>query len=185
VVTSRARTVDQYLAELPAQQRAVVSAVRDVVRRNLPKGYRETANWGMIVYEIPLDRYPDTYNGQPLCYAGLAAQKNHYSLYLMGAYQDPGEAEELRDAFRKAGKKLDMGKSCVRFRRVDDLPLEAIGRLIKRTPPERFIERYESSPRGPAGTKRGAGSRSETKSSGRRAAGPKKTRAAAKIRRAR
>lgn len=145
----KASTVAEYLDKLPAERRAVVSAVRDVVRRNLPKGYRESTNWGMIAYDIPLDRYPDTTNGQPLCYAGLAAQKNHYSLYLMGASQNPGDAATLREAFRKAGKKLDMGKSCIRFQRLEDLPLEAIGRLIRATPPAKFIRAYESGRRTP------------------------------------
>ena len=145
MVQSKAATVDEYLSELPEERRAVVSKVRDVVRRNLPKGYRETANWGMITYDIPLERYPDTYNGRPLCYAGLAAQKNHYALYLMGAYSNPADAAKLREAFRKAGKKMDMGKSCLRFRRVEDLPLDAIGRLIKGTPPAKLIRSYESS----------------------------------------
>ncbi len=144
MLTSKARTVDQYLGELPPERRAVISAVREVVRRNLPTGYRETASWGMITYEIPLERYPDTYNGQPLCYAALAAQKNHFALYLMGTYQNPDDAARLRNAFRSAGKKIDMGKSCLRFRRVEDLPFDAIGRLIKGTPPEKFIKRYES-----------------------------------------
>lgn len=144
MVQSKAATVDEYLSELPEERRAVVSKVRDVVRRNLPKGYRETTNWGMIAYDIPLERYPDTYNGQPLCYAGLAAQKNHYALYLMGAYSNPADAAKLREAFRKAGKKMDMGKSCLRFQRAEDLPLEAIGRLIKGTSPDEFIRSYES-----------------------------------------
>jgi hypothetical protein len=100
--------------------------------------------FGMIGYTIPLERYPDTYNGQPLCYAGLAAQKHHYALYLMCAYGDPAEAEWLASEFRKAGKRLDMGKSCVRFRRLDDLPLDAIGRFVARTTPEAFIARYEA-----------------------------------------
>lgn len=144
MVQSKARTVSEYLSELPPDRRAVVSTVRDTVRRNLPKGYRETTNFGMITWELPLERYPDTYNGQPLCYAGLAAQKNHYALYLMGAYSNPDDATKLRDAFRKSGKKMDMGKSCLRFQRVEDLPLDAIGRIIKGTPPEKFIERYEA-----------------------------------------
>jgi len=143
-VQIKAATVDEYLAELPEARRAIVSKVRDVVRRNLPKGYSETTNWGMITYAIPLERYPDTYNGQPLCYAALAAQKNYYALYLMGAYSNPAGAANLREAFRKAGEKMDMGKSCLRFQRVEDLPLEAIGRLIKGTPPEKLIRSYES-----------------------------------------
>lgn len=114
MVRSAATTVSRYLASLPAERRRIMAAVRKVIRANLPAGYRETMNWGMINYEVPLRRYPDTYNGQPLCYAGLAAQKNNYSLYLMCVYQDSRRVAWLRDRFRKAGKKLDMGKSCVR-----------------------------------------------------------------------
>ena len=142
---SRATTVEEYLAELPEDRRAVVSAVRRLVRKHLPKGFRETVTYGMLAYGIPLERYPDTYNGQPLCNVAIAAQKNHFSLYLMGAYQDPAQAAALKDAFKAAGKKLDMGKSCLRFRSVDDLPMEAIGRLIAATSVDDFIARYEAS----------------------------------------
>ena len=145
MASSRAATVEAYLEELPAERRAVISAVRDTIRKTLPKGYRETMNWGMITWEIPLERYPDTYNGQPLAYAALAAQKNYYAVYLTGLYQDPEEEREFREAFKRAGKKLDMGKSCVRFRKLEDIPLELIGKVIARIPPERFIERYEAS----------------------------------------
>lgn len=144
MVSSSAPTVESYLASLPAERRAVMSAVRDVVRRNLPSGYRESMEYGMIGYGIPLERYPDTSNGQPLCYAGLAAQKHHYALYLMSAYGDGADADWLRDAFARAGKKLDMGKSCVRFKSLDDLPLPAIGEFIASVTPERFIARYEA-----------------------------------------
>lgn len=140
---SRARTVDEYLAGLAPDQRAVLSTVREVVLRNLPRGYRETVNWGMITYELPLERYPDTYNGQPLGYAALAAQKNYFALYLMGAYAEPTVQAGLREGFGKAGKKLDMGKSCLRFRSLDDLPLDVIGRTIASTPPDRLIASYE------------------------------------------
>lgn len=133
-----------YLAALPAARRAVVSAVRDLVRKNLPKGYAETVRSGMLSYEIPLARYPKTYNKLPLMYAALAAQKNYCALYLMSVYSDPVEAKRLEDGFRKAGKKLDIGKSCVRFRTLDDLALDAIGRAIAGTSVETFIERYEA-----------------------------------------
>ena len=93
-------------------------------------------------------RYPNTDNGKPLCYVALAAQKGHNALYLTDVYRDPAQAKRLKDGFRKAGKKLDMGKSCVRFKRLEDLPLEVIGELISRTPPESFIARYEASRRG-------------------------------------
>ena len=144
---SHAATVGEYLEELPADRRAVVAAVRDVVVRNLPKGYREGMNWGMICYEVPLERYPDTYNGQPLLYAALAAQKNYFTLHLMAAYQNAKQGTLLREEFKKAGKKLDMGKSCLRFKRLDDLPLDVIGRTIAATPPETLIAACEAARR--------------------------------------
>lgn len=147
---SKAATVEEYLQELPDDRRAVVSAVRDAVLRHLPAGYEESMAFGMIGYGIPLARYPDTYNGQPLSFAAIAAQKNHYALYLVCAYQDPAQEQALREAFAAAGKKLDMGKSCIRFKGLDDLPLEDIGRIIAATPPDAFIARYEAA-RGKAG----------------------------------
>jgi hypothetical protein len=144
MVSSAARTVEGYLDSLPAERRAILSTVRDVVVRNLPDGFRETMDYGMIGYAIPLARYPDTYNGRPLCYAGLAAQKNHCALYLMSAYADDAQADWLKQAFAHAGKKLDMGKSCVRFKSLDDLPLPAIGEFIASTTPDQFIARYEA-----------------------------------------
>ena len=147
MASSRATTVEEYLAELPAERRAVVAAVRDVVLRHLPPGYEETMNWGMISYEIPLARYPTTYNKQPLAYAALAAQKNHYALYLNGAYQQPARASALEEGFARAGKKLDMGKSCLRFKRLDDLALDAVAESIASTPPEEFIAEYEKARR--------------------------------------
>lgn len=138
-------SVTAYLKSLPAERRKVVSAVRDVVLSNLPKGYRESVNWGHITYEIPLERYPDSYNGQPLCYAGLAAQKNHYALYLMGAYANPNGGKRLASEFEKRGKKLDMGKSCLRFKSLDDLPLDVIARVIASTPVEDMISYFENS----------------------------------------
>ncbi|HYO47843.1 MAG TPA: DUF1801 domain-containing protein [Gemmatimonadota bacterium] len=144
MVQSKATTVKQYLDELPAERRREIAKVRSVVRKNLPKGYREGMTWGMISYEIPLKRYPDTYNKQPLCTAGLAAQKNFNTLYLTGSYGDPKQRKRLEDAFRKSGKKMDMGKSCLHFRSADDLPLDAIGEIIASTPPEKMIEMYEA-----------------------------------------
>ena len=118
MVSSKATTVAAYLAELPAERRAVIAAVRKVVRKHLPKGYVETMNWGMICYEIPLKRYPVTYNRQPLSYAALAAQKNNYALYLTGCYGASALQQKLAAAFKAAGKKLDMGKSCLRFKKL-------------------------------------------------------------------
>jgi hypothetical protein len=101
--------------------------------------------WGGISYEVPLERYPNTYNKQPLGYAGLISQKNYCSLYLNAVYQDPSAEARLREEFAKAGKKLDMGKSCVRLKKLEDLPLEAIGRTIAGTPVGEFLAQYERS----------------------------------------
>jgi len=147
MVQSKAATVEEYLAELPEERRAVISVVRDVILSHLPEGYEEAMAWGMIGYAIPLERYPNTYNKKPLAFVALAAQKNYYSLYLMCAYQDSEDEAFLRRAFAKAGKKLDMGKCCIRFRRLDELPLDAIGEVIARTPPETMIATYEASRR--------------------------------------
>jgi hypothetical protein len=144
MVQSKARTVADYLAELPEERRRVMATMRDLVRRHLPAGYVESMCWGMACWGIPLERYPDTYNGQPLGYIGLAAQKNYYTLYLMTVYADSKEEKALRAAFAAEGKKLDMGKCCVRFRRVEDLQLDALGASIASTTPERFIEIYEA-----------------------------------------
>lgn len=145
MASSTASTVDAYLDELPPDRRHVLSVVRAVVREHLPAGYQETVNWGMISYEVPLDRYPNTYNRQPLAYAGLAAQKHHYALYLLGVHGDAEREARLRHAFGAAGKTLDMGKSCLRFRTLDDLPLDVIGETIAAVPPEALIAQYEAS----------------------------------------
>jgi hypothetical protein len=144
---SHAATVKEYLEELPEDRRAVVEAVRKVILKNLPAGYCELMNWGAITYAVPLKRYPDTYNGEPLCYAALAAQKNHYAVYLMSVYGGEDQQAWFREEYRKSGKKLDMGKSCVRFKKLEDLPLELIGRVIARTPPDEWIACYEASRR--------------------------------------
>lgn len=148
MVSSPAKTVVQYLASLPPDRRRVISAVRRTILANLPAGYQEVMNWGMICYEIPLKRYPDTYNGQPLCVAGLAAQKNNYAVYLTGIFEDPKLARWLRAQFTKAGKRTDMGKSCVRFKSLDDLVLDAIGVVVAGVPLDAYLARYERSPRG-------------------------------------
>ena len=144
MVRSRAATVEEYLDSLPADRRAVVAAVREVILKNLPAGYQESMAWGVISYEIPLERYPKTYNKQPLMYAGLAAQKNYFAVYVMTACSPELEAW-FRAEFKKAGKKLDMGKACVRFKKPEDLPLEVIGELIKRVPAKKYIKGIEDS----------------------------------------
>ncbi len=140
---SAAATVDEYLAELPDDRAEVVQAVRDVVLANLPAGYVETMNWGMISYELPLGRYPATGNGQPLGVAALAAEARYYSLYLYGCYGDEEVLARFEADCAASGRPLDVGKSCVRFRSLDALDLDAVGRALAATPPERMIELYE------------------------------------------
>jgi len=142
---SGAKTVAAYLKSLPAERRRVVAAVRKTMRGSLPKGYKETMSWGMISYEVPLKTYPKTYNARPLLYAALAAQKNGYAIYLMNVYAHTGTAGYLKEAFKKAGTKLDMGKSCIRFKRLEGLPLEAIGKVVASTPMKDYLALYEKS----------------------------------------
>ena len=140
---STATTVEEYLAGLPGDRRETVEAVRAVVRANLPDGYQETVQFGMIAYVVPLERYPKTYNRQALQYAALASQKNYVSLYLMNVYGDRETERWFMDGYRASGKRLDMGKSCVRFRSVDDLPLDLVGEAVARTPVDEYIALYE------------------------------------------
>lgn len=140
-----ATTAEEYLAALEPERRNAIAAVRTVVRKNLPKGFSEFVSWGMINYGIPLSKFPNTYNGQPLCYAALAAQKNHCSLYLMSVYADKKQEATLADGFKAAGKRLDMGKSCIRFKSPDDLPLDVVGHMIASVSAEKWIEIYEKS----------------------------------------
>jgi len=136
---STAETVAEYLAGLPQDRRQAIELVRRTILEHLPEGYEEAMNWGMITYQIPLDRYPDTYNGQPLMYAGLASQKNHMAVYLSGIYSSDAEREEFEAAYKATGKRYDVGKSCVRFKKLDDLPLELIGETIASMEVEQLI----------------------------------------------
>ena len=138
-------TPDEYIASLPADRRKEIATVRQVVNKNIPKGYTEVYFYGMIGWVIPLARYPDTYNKHPLCYVMLASEKSYGSLHLLGCYGDAGQLAALKRAFANAGKKLDMGKSCVHFWTADDLPLTEIGKLVAAVTPEKWIEIYEKS----------------------------------------
>ena len=148
MATSTATTVDQYLAELSPGRREAIFKVRKVVLEHLPAGYEETMQFGMISYVIPLEKYPVTYNKQALGIASLASQKNYMSLYLMCVYGDKETERWFFDRYAASGKKLNMGKSCVRFKRVEDLPLDLIGETIARVTPAQFIEIYEEARRG-------------------------------------
>ena len=139
----QADTVEGYLATLPEARRPAIEAVRQVVLDHLPPGFEEVVQYGMLSYVVPLERYPDTYNGLPLAVASLADQKRYMSLYLMGVYGDEGTATWFRKRWAETGKRLDMGKSCVRFRHLDDLPLDLIGKVIARASVDDFIAAYE------------------------------------------
>jgi len=142
---SKAKTVIAYLKELPPERRAAISAVRNVILDNLPSGYEETMGYGMIGYVVPHRLYPKGYHrdpAKPLPFANLASQKNYMSFYLMSLY---GPLEEwFRADYAKTGKKLDMGKCCVRFKSLDDLPLDLIGRLIAMVPVDEYIVYYDA-----------------------------------------
>ena len=145
MVKSTAHTPEAYIAGLPLERREAVAEVRRVILDNLPPGYEEGMQHGMIAYHIPLERYPDTYNGEALGLAALASHKAHMSLYLLGVYLDSETEQWFRERYANSGSKLDMGKSCVRFKNLEDLPLRVIGEAISRLSPEMLIERYEAS----------------------------------------
>ena len=142
---SDAKTVDEYLSELDDGRREAIAAVRGVILDNLPDGYEETMQFGMITYVVPFSVLADTYNGQPLMYAALASQKRHMAVYLTNVYTDGSVERWFRERYLATGKRLDMGKSCVRFRKLDDLPFELVGEAIARTPVAEFVEIYKAS----------------------------------------
>jgi len=144
---SKATTVEQYLAELPEDRRAALQAVRQVILKNLDKDYEEGMGYGMMGYFVPHRMFPAGYHcdpKQPLPFAGLASQKNYMSVYLMCTYGESGEEKWFRAAWAKTGKKLDMGKSCIRFKKLEDLALDVIGEAIRRVPAKAYIEHYQS-----------------------------------------
>jgi hypothetical protein len=147
---SKAATVEEYLSELPADRREAIEAVRRVVLKNLDKDYEEGMQYGMIGYYVPHRVYPAGYHCDPkqaLPFACLASQKNHMTLYLMCVYGDSPHSTWFREAWAKTGKKLDMGKSCLRFKKVSDLALDVIGEAIRRVPAKKYIEHCEAATR--------------------------------------
>ncbi|MBV6491024.1 MAG: hypothetical protein CNCCGFBP_01554 [Fimbriimonadaceae bacterium] len=143
---SAARTVEEYLAELPDDRREAISVVRETIVAHLPEGVEEGVQYGMIGYYVPHSVYPPGYHcdpRQPLPFASLASQKNHMAIYMMGIYSDEPLANWFRDAWTRAGKKLDMGKSCIRFKKLDDVPLDVLGEAIGKVPVSEYIARYE------------------------------------------
>ncbi|MDI1447486.1 DUF1801 domain-containing protein [Polyangium sp. 6x1] len=144
---SKASTVEAYLESLPSDRRAALEAVRAVIRKNLDADYEEGMQYGMIGYYVPHRVFPPGYHcdpKQPLPFASLASQKNHMAIYLMGVYGDTGARQWFEDAWAKTGKKLDMGKSCVRFKKIEDLALDVIGGVIKRMPAKKYVEGYQA-----------------------------------------
>jgi hypothetical protein len=139
-VQSDAKTVADYLAELPEGRRVQVAAVAELVRANVPAGYVEAMRWGMITWEVPMAVSGPTYNGKPLMYVALASQKRHIALYLCGLNCVAGQEAELRAAYAAAGRKLDIGKACLRFRGPEELEAAAVARVIRAVPPEMLVE---------------------------------------------
>jgi hypothetical protein len=146
---ARPTTVAAYLASLTPEKRAVIEEARALVHEHIPKGYAEFMNWGVINWGIPLEEFANTHNGQPLIYVGLGAQKSYNSLYLMGVYDTSGKytspfAQKLLvDAFKKAGKRLDMGKCCLHFKKLDDLELASVAKVIAMSTPKEYLAYYK------------------------------------------
>lgn len=144
---SKATAVTEYLNELPDDRRAAITKVRQVIRKNLPKGIAEGMQYGMIGYFVPHKIYPAGYHcdpKQPLPFAGLASQKGHMSLYLCTLYQNPELEAWFKAKFAEAGKKLDMGKGCVRFKKLEDLPLDVVGEAVGRMTVDEVVANYET-----------------------------------------
>jgi len=145
---SNSATVQEYLDSLLKDRREAISAVRKVILKHLPKGYEAALQYGMIGYALPLKLYPQGYLGKkdvPLPYAALASQKNHMAAYLMSIYGNTKFYEWFVKAYQATGKKLDMGKSCICFKKIEDLPLEVIGQAIAATSVNEFVQKYEES----------------------------------------
>jgi uncharacterized protein YdhG (YjbR/CyaY superfamily) len=146
-MTSSAKTPAEYLASLPEDRRKALAAVRKTMRAHLPKGYTETMQYGMPSFVVPLKTYPEGYLGKkdvPLPFAAYASQKNHLAVYLLNVYGDPKLEAWFKAAYAKSGKKLDMGKSCIRFKKLEDLPLDVIGQAVAKTSVADFIKAYEA-----------------------------------------
>ncbi len=143
MVSIDADTVEEYLSKLPENRKESFLEVRQMILDNLPDGYVESTNWGMLSYEVPLEVYPETYNGEPLMFCALAAQKRHLSLYMMSVYQNQDQRKLLLDAFAELGVKANMGKSCLRFTNSAKIPIQTLGQLISDCPMDEFIESYE------------------------------------------
>jgi len=174
---SEAKTVDQYLAELPEDRREAITALRKVILKNLPKGFEEGMSYGMIGYHVPHSIYPAGYHcdpKQPLPFAGLASQKNHMAFYLMCVYSERDYEKWFREAWAKSGKKLDMGKSCIRFKKLEDVPLDVVGAAIKKVPVKKWVAIYENAFKQPKGGPKKKAAAKKTPAAPRKASARKK-----------
>lgn len=171
MATGHVTTVEEYLDSLPPDRRDAIEAVRRVILRNLPEGFVEAIGYGMITWQVPLSVYPDTYNGQPLLLAALASQKSHMAVYLMSIYGQPELRAWFEAAYRATGKRFDAGKSCVRFRRLADLPVELVGEAIARVDIATFVATHESNRKAVRATAK----------KGRQAADPKRGESGAQV----
>lgn len=144
---SKAKTVTEYIGSLPPERKQIISAIRKVILKNLPKGFREEMSYGMIGYVVPHKLYPDGYHCDPtlpLPFLNIASQKNFIAIYHMGIYAQPKLLEWFQDEWRvHLTKKLDMGKSCIRFKKPEDVPLDLIGELASKLTTQQWIEIYE------------------------------------------
>lgn len=145
---SKATTPDQYIAELPEDRKEIMQKLREIVKKNLPKGFEETMQYGMLGYVVPHSIYPDGYHCNPkdaLPFMALASQKNHIGFYHMGIYSDPDLMKWFTEEYPKhASNKLDMGKSCIRFKNPKNIPFELLGELTTKISVDEWIAKYES-----------------------------------------
>ncbi|HET6899265.1 MAG TPA: DUF1801 domain-containing protein [Vicinamibacteria bacterium] len=137
--------MSQWLASVPAERKDAINSVRAAVNEHLPQGYEETVDWGMLAWVVPLSRLPNTHNGHPLTLAALGAHTKLMTIYLMSIYSDPKLRKAFEIAYKRTGKKLDMGGCCVHFKRLDDLPLDVVGQTIASVAVDQYVERYERS----------------------------------------
>lgn len=137
--------MNEWLASVPAERKEAINTVRDAVNKHLPQGYEETVDWGMLAWVVPLSTLPNTHNGRPLMLAALGAHTKLMTIYLMTVYSDPEVRAEFETAYKKTGKKLDIGGCCVHFKKLDDLPLDVVGNTIARVPVDEYVERYQNS----------------------------------------
>ncbi len=142
---SSAKSVSEYLAELEPARRKDITALRRHIKKHLPAGYKEVMNWGMICYQVPMSLSGPTYNNQPLAYVALASQKNYISLYLSEIYGSSAQAKKFEKLWAASGKKLNMGKSCVRLKSAEDAALDAIAMAVESFTPQEFVNLYLAS----------------------------------------